>query len=125
MIQKLMIDVESTKPLNEYGDGHVLLYNKRDNNYYVTTRESLFAVQDAKIKELQEKYNDFEKKVSSDFKSFKTIIEKKYEQELKELQKENSEFKDSMVERETNFLYSYQETNAKLIDMVKKVIIEE
>lgn len=114
MIQKFVVEVDTHKPLNEYGDGHVLLFNKNTNRYYVTTRESLFAVQDAKIKKLEKEIEEFEKRETNLFKNFK-----------EELVKEIEKFENDALKREENFLSQYQETNSKLIDMVKKVIIEE
>lgn len=114
MIQKFLVEVDTPKPLNEYGDGHVLLFNAKSGRYYVTTRENLFAVQDAKIKKLEQEIQDFERKESESFKTFK-----------EELVKEIEKFENNALKREENFLSQYQETNSRLIDMVKKVIIEE
>ena len=112
MIQKLVLDVESQKPIQEYGDGHVLLFNKSANRYYVTTRESLFSVQDAKIQELEQKYNDFITNQVKNNDAFKQLIDKTV-----------TDFTNNMTEKETQFLEKYHDTMASLIEMVKKVVI--
>ena len=103
MIQKYVIEVETQKTLSEYGDGHVLLYNKDSNRYYLTTRESLLFPQNQKIKKLEKEIEDFEDK---ELKAFK-------------------EFTEQSLAREKKFLEEYQKTNACLINMVKKLIVEE
>ena len=48
MLQKIMLEVEASKPLNSYGEGHVIVYNAQRNNYYVTTRENFLSPQNAR-----------------------------------------------------------------------------
>lgn len=136
MMQKLLINVESPKPLQSYGDGHVLLFNETSQNYYVTTREALFAVQDAKIKKIEEKLEKFMKEETELNSNFEKKIEeitvnhkKKVKNDILSFENNTSKivsnFINEMSKKEANFLKQYQETNAKLIDMVKKLIIEE
>lgn len=137
MVQRLILEVESPKPIQEYGDGHVLLYNKASGKYYVTTRESLFAVQDAKISSLENKlkiFMDDEKKKFDDFKNNVQVqnsnlkqkfedYQEKIDTSLDKFEEKETIFKNEMLEKERNFLLNYQENNAVIIDMVKKLVI--
>ena len=51
---KLLIDIQGNKPLSSYGDNHIIAYNSETKNYYVTTADSFFAGQNAKIKKMAE-----------------------------------------------------------------------
>lgn len=97
MVQKLMIEVESEKLLPEYGDRHMIIYDNVKKRYYVTTRESFLREQDQKIKELE-------------------IEMEKQKEEIQKYIKECDE-------KYKNFLNVYTETNSKLIEMVKKVVV--
>ena len=103
MIQKLMINVESDKPLSKCGNNHVLLYDERKGRYYVTTKKALFEEQDQKIARMELELKDFEDKVKTE--------EEKLMNELEIWKKE--------------FLSKYAETNSALIQMVKNVVVKE
>ena len=96
MINKLVIDVKSDKSLQEYGDGHVIVYDKFKKYYYVQTYEEFMYPQNEKIKKL--------------------------EKELKEFEEKCNEFMKMIQEHETEFLKKYQESNAKVIALVKSTI---
>lgn len=96
MINKLMINVKSDKPLSEYGDGHVIVYDKHKGYHYVQTYEQFMQPQNQKIKEL--------------------------EQELERFETKCKEFMALMEEHEQEFLTRYQETNAKVIELVKSTL---
>ena len=103
MIQDLIIKVNAPKPLREYESGSVLLYDAVKQQFFVTTREALFAVQDEKIRQLEKQMKKFMDDQDKKLNDFMNSIEKKFE----------------------NFLETYQQTNSKLIDMVEAVIKEE
>ena len=103
MIQNLIVKVDASKPLSEYGNGYVLLYDANQGCYFATTREALFAVQDAKIKCLESKINKF----------------------IEEQEKKSKDFMDKIDEKFNDFLETYKNTNSKLIGMVEAVIKEE
>lgn len=147
MVQKLIINVNANKPLDSYGDGHMLIYDATKKEYFVTSREAFLSPQNNKIKELEQKINVFIKKVKDDEEMFEKNVheelgsfEKNVKSEIQKFEKEIheeiekfeskeklevSEFKTNVSEKFDDFLKRYQETNAKLINMVKKVITEE
>lgn len=102
MIQNLIVKVNAPKPLKEYGDGFLLLYDAVKECFFVTTRESLFSIQDAKIKKLEAKMEKF----------------------MKEQTEKTQIFIDDSNEQFKEFLEKYTATNEKLIDMVEAVIKE-
>lgn len=95
MTQKLILDVESNKPLSHYGPSHIIVYNDGDKKYHVTTREEFLREQNKKIEDL---YNAF--------KEFKDLINHKVE--------ENDD-------KYNNFLSMYKKTNEKMIGLIKSV----
>ena len=109
MIQNLMIKVESAKPLDQYGEGHVLVYNQTTRTYEVTSRENLLAPQNEKIKQLEKHCSEVEEL----FNTTKT---------LNAIKEEFSAFLNKTETEKQLFLTTYKETNSKLIEMVKKVI---
>lgn len=147
MVQKLIINVNANKPLDSYGDGHMLIYDATKKEYFVTSREAFLSPQNNKIKELEQKINVFIKKVKDDEEMFEKNVheelgsfEKNVKSEIQQFEKEIheeiekfeskeklevNEFKTNVSEKFDDFLKRYQETNAKLINMVKKVITEE
>ena len=56
MLQKVMIEVESSKPLHTYGDGHIIVYDLSKRRYYVQTRNTFLKEQNDKIAELEKKF---------------------------------------------------------------------
>lgn len=103
MIQELIVKVEANKPLNQYGDGCVLLYDAIKGCFFITTREALFAVQDKKIELLEKQMKDF----------------------MEEQTNKTEDFMKQMDEKFDNLLEAYKTTNSKLISMVEAVIKEE
>lgn len=111
---KLLIDIKGNKPLSSYGDNHIIAYDAKNNNYYITTAESFFASQNMKIKDTLEKYNDAISRITSmqnELASFENVIQDKV-----------NGFEANIDARFENFLRTYQETNAKLIAMVRELI---
>ena len=114
MPRKLLIEIQGNKPLNSYGDNHVIAYDANNKNYYVTTAESFFAGQNAKINkmiadmesmniaitQMANKITDFEGRLLTRVNSFQSETDTKFR----------------------DFLVQYQETNARLIAMVKELI---
>lgn len=147
MVQKLIINVDANKPLDSYGEGHMLIYDAAKKQYFVTSREALLSPQNNKIKELEaklekfvkliteqeeklkisvkEKIDKFEKKVDEEI----VVFEKKVNCDIKAFaDKETAEikrFENKMGDNFQTFLETYQKTNSKLIKMVKNVISEE
>ena len=121
MIQKMMIEVESSRPISSYGDGHILVLDGIKNKYYVTTREAFLYEQNKKIEDIKKKLeklqNDneiFTNKTNTDISNFK-----------KSLLKENENFVEQMRKEYNDFLSQYKETNEKMIELIKSVIITE
>ena len=111
---KLLIEVQGNKPLNEYGDNHVIAYNKQKNSYYVTTAESLFSNQNSKIDNVEQKLKETKTRLLSlqgELVSFEQVI-----------QNNINNFENHMEDRFREFLQTYQETNASLIRMVRELI---
>lgn len=108
MVQKLMIEVESEKLLPEYGDRHMIIYDSVKKRYYVTTRESFLREQNKKIETLESLVKNHE------------LTMKKY---MKDCDKQNGDFETKFEAKFDTFIKQYTETNAKLIEMVKKVVV--
>ena len=71
MLQKVMIEVESSTPLHSFGDGHLIVYDLTKRRYYATTREKFLNDQNAKIKIVEE---DFER-LKQEFDLLKKSVE--------------------------------------------------
>ncbi len=112
MIQKLLIEVDAPMPLQSYGEGHVIMYNAQRGRYYVTSRENLLAVQNAKISELEKTILDTEERV----KETQTEISKT----VGDLIQSFADFQIKSREEQAKFYETYKETNAKILDLVKK-----
>lgn len=108
MIQKMMIEVEAEKLLPEYGDRHMIIYDNAKKRYYVTTRENFLQEQNKKIETLETLVKNHE------------LTMKKY---IKNCDNQNKNFEEKMNEKFDAFIKQYTETNAKLIEMVKKVVV--
>lgn len=93
MIQKIMLEVESQKPLPQYGDRHIIVYDAAKQNYYVTTRESFLKQQNDDIKNMSDRLD----------------------KEIQDMQA----FKAEMKAEFAKFLTNYKDTNSKIIEMVK------
>ena len=99
MIQKMILEVETDKPIERLGNGHIILYDNTKKRYYATTREQFLQIQDEKIENLRK--------------------------EFEILKKENEEFARTMKETFAKNTKIQKETNSKLIEMVKSVVVEE
>lgn len=99
MVQKMVINVESSKPLSAYGGNCVLVYDNTKNQFYATTRESFLAPQNARIVELNQNFKD--------------------------LQKEFNDYKKSMTDNYNTFIKNNQEFNKQVIAMVKEIYGEK
>ena len=111
---KLLIEVQGNKPLNEYGDNHVIAYDSNKKSYYVTTAESFFASQNLKIKNMSEQVNEMQQKLTSmqqELANFEAMI-----------QNQVNDFKQQVNDRFNDYLRTYQETNAKVLELVKDFI---
>lgn len=121
MGQKLVIEVDTNKPLSSFGDSHIIFYNETQNKYYVTTYESFLKPQNDAIKRI-EKENETLKK---NYENFIKITKEKNKKSLEELENKLNNFKETMNKKYDKFLKTYKETNSKLISMVRTVVIEE
>lgn len=111
---KLLIDIKGDKPLSAYGDNHIIAYDPNSKNYYVTTADSFFAGQNAKIREIRQQIDETKGRIVSlqqELTSFENVIQGKVDN-----------FTANIDAKFENFLRTYQETNAKLIAMVKELI---
>lgn len=121
MIQKMMIEIESAKPVSSYGDGHILVLDGIKNRYYVTTREAFLVEQDKKINKLNENFSNLKK----DMESFASRVNNQ-NLTFERLTKEDVEkFKNDMMNQYNDFLKQYKETNEKMIELIKTVVIME
>lgn len=143
MIQKMMIEIESAKPVSSYGDGHILVLDGIRNRYYVTTREAFLVEQDKKIENLNTSFSNLQSntsqfmvKMNDDISNFEKItkedIEKfKYMTNLTNKEFKNyinqkfDDFKKDMTNQYNEFLKQYKETNEKMIELIKTVVITE
>lgn len=114
MPRKYLIEIQGNKPLSEYGDNHIIAYDSNSKSYYVTTAESFFANQNSKI-------NDLTKSISELNNSIRKMENEIFQFEQGLAKKVNSFQNETNVKFE-NFLTQYQDTNAKLIAMVKELI---
>lgn len=88
---------------NSFKDGNLLLYNKDRGYFYAISPEMILQKQDSEIKKLKEHYTEKEQKMKEEVEMLK--------QEVNDLKQQYN-----------NFLISYQETNAKLLEMVESFI---
>lgn len=121
MAQKLVIEVDTNKPLSSFGDSHIIFYNEAQNKYYVTTYESFLKPQSDAIKKITLENETLKK----NYDNFIKITKKNNEESLENFEKRLNEFMENMDKKYAEFLKVYKETNAKLINMVKTVVIEE
>lgn len=170
MTQKMIIEVETSKPLSSYGEGHVIVYNAQKRNYYVTSRNNLLAPQNAKIGELEKIVEDAESQIEKtktniddtvaklvstfeDFRSgtsetmngridsltqafenFKSSTKIEFDttvntlintfvQAQAETRAEIQAFKSKIESEQAQFYATYKETNAKILELVKKTCL--
>lgn len=114
MVQKLVIEVDARKPLELYGSNHMLVYDGTTKRYFPMTREEFLAPQNAKIKALSEELTKFEKHLEDLLNKFENKIEK-----------EIHKFEDDSVKEYSEFLSTYKETNGKMIEMIKSVVVPQ
>ena len=107
MIQKIMIQIKSPKPLDSYGDGHVLSYDKSSGCYFIETRDSFLQPQNMKIQTL-------EKRIESLEASLNDALLKTRGKFNELVQKHDEDYNE--------FLKTYKESNAKIIEMVKSLV---
>lgn len=112
MAQKLVLEVESLMPLERYGNNHMLLYDGTTKKYFPVTREEILRVQDAKIEKIEK---DFEKTKNE----LNEIVNAFFEATTKEVK----EFEKACSSEYSEFLKIYKETNAKMIEMLKTVVL--
>lgn len=111
---KVLIEIQGNKPLSSFGDNHVIAYNPNSKNYYVTTAETFFAGQNSKIEDILNKYTEINNRLKS--------IQEEQTNFVRIINENNNNFKIAQNERFENFLRQYQETNSKLIGMVKELV---
>lgn len=114
MIQKLVIEVESRVPLESYGLNHMLVYDGTKKVYFPMTREQILAPQNERIKQLQKELEEFEGKMKEMLTNFE-----------KSIQKEVQDFEIDSSAKYSEFLKTYKETNSKMIEMVKSVVVPQ
>lgn len=114
MLQRLMIEVEASQPLVNYGSNHVLIFDGTTKTYFPMTREEFLAPQNAKIKQLSDELEKFEKRLEESLLLFEHEI-------TKELEK----FETDSTNEYANFLKTYKETNSKMIEMIKSVVVPQ
>lgn len=120
MMQKVMIEVESDVPLHKLNDGHILVYDLTKRKYYATTRASFLREQDLKISKIEENYKQLEER----FENFSKQIDEWQDELVRRIKTNESNFTSKMETERNDFLKTYQETNAKMIDMIEAHIIK-
>lgn len=108
MTKEIVLKVEANKPLEQYGDGHMIVYDDTKRHYYVTTRETFLRVQNEKIDKINENF----KLLREEFSEF--------------LDKSNELFNEFMKNSDNKykaFLETYKNTNEKMIAMIKSVVV--
>lgn len=98
MNTKLAITVQSEKNLSEYKN-HILVYDERAKVYTIASRAEFLRPQNEKISLLEKEIND--------------------------LKKAQEDFTNSINGEFNKFLKTYQDSNKKLIDMVKASVLQE
>lgn len=101
MVKEVALKFEITS--NSFKDGNLLLYNRDKGYFYAITPEMFLQRQNSEIKKLKEHYTEKEQE-----------MKKEVEMLRKEVKDLNQQYRD--------FLTNYQETNAKLLDMVESFI---
>lgn len=104
---KYLIEIKGNKPLSAYGENHIIAYDSTNKNYYVTTADSFFAGQNKKIADILDKYTEINNRLKS--------IQEEQSAFVNLVNDENRRFKE-------NFIRQYQETNRKLLGMVRELI---
>lgn len=100
MKNNLVINVDTDKNLANLNDGDLLVYNASKKCYYVTTREKFMYEQNVKIENLEKKVNEF----------------------INNITKEVYNFEKNTNDKFNDFLTTYKETNAKMIEMIKALM---
>lgn len=104
MTQKMILEIETKKPLNAYKDGFIIVRDDARDKYVAVEKEDFFSQINKRID-----------KISNDYESLK-----KYFLCIKETLEENyKNFTEDNHKKFNDFLLTYQKTNAKIIDMVK------
>lgn len=111
---KVLIEIKGNKPLSAFGDNHVIAYDPKSKNYYVTTAESFFAAQSSKIKSIESKVAELNDLLSG----IRAELTSHEESVLGEMR----QYKTAMDESHSAFIQQYQKTNAQLLAMVKELV---
>lgn len=120
MLQKVMLEVESSTPLHNFGNGHIIVYDLTKRKYYATTREKFLSEQNEKIRIVEEEFA----KMKEEFESLKESIIQFRDKLAVDLNTSQTNFSQKMEEKHNSFLKTYKETNAKIINMVENHIIK-
>ena len=110
MLQKMIVNIECTKPLSQYERNHILIYDNSTQSYHITTKEEF-------LKEHNEKFDnlilEFEK------------LKEEYNQKFEQKEQEQKEFIEESNKKMKDFLSTYKTTNEKMINLIKSVIYKE
>lgn len=114
MQQKMIINVDSPLKINEMKDGDILIYDATKNNFYITTKKSLFQHEERERIEYQKEVNN---KIE--------FMQQSYANNVEFLTGQVEEYKakfDELESKYNNFLAQYKESNAKIIEMVEELV---
>lgn len=103
MLQEITLTIDTDNPIDLYKNKQVILFDKKKNMHYAVSRDTLLATQDAKIKELEETLQKKTKELAEKEKAFEEKNNKKY----------------------LEFLKTYKESNAKMIEMIKELALSK
>lgn len=104
MTEKMILEIETKKPFNAYKNGFVIVRDDSKGKFVATEREDFFEPINKKIEKLTEDYE---------------TLKKLFISTKEEMKNENEEFKKLMLKRINDFLITYQNTNGKMIEMIK------
>ena len=116
MIQKLMVEVNAARPINQYGEGHILVFDSSKGTYYMETRESFLQPQN------ESEQIEYTNKVFC--LNLRRSAERNENNEIFGITEIYNEifniFKKDMIDKFNEFLTQYKETNAKMIALIKE-----
>lgn len=101
MIQDVVLRVDTSNPITGGNESQVILYDNQRKVHYAMSRETLLAVQNNKIKELEERLNA----------------------KTEELIRKERLFEEELTRQHNEFLKIYKDSNAKMIEMIKQITL--
>lgn len=114
MIQKLVLPVDTTNG-TRFKEGDLIVYDEKNQYFYKTTKENLFAKEQQERKEFVDNINKTVQNMANQYDCFVNNINSKIQ--------EVDNYMKHMTKQYNEFLEEFKNTNTKLIEMVEKVIV--